>query len=748
MFTPPYYAGQYFAAKYFASAAATGPVTCEHESHPYGHIPIGVNQPLGGSLYPFIADAGDSVHSMIADLALTYADDGRAYVEPLRLAWLYGFGCYDVDVPDDSEVSHDRDLCIVDADDNVVISTGGESITYRERAWTEHQLICEWIGPDWALQVVHATAWADSITPIAQPNYLEPVDAYLDPRSYCRTPPRMRSIRVEGQPALTGQVVLISGYNTSITSTAKTTRRRRQTSLKLDFTPGKGEGRVPADCTDIAPAIRRIAGVAPDARRDLRITATGCYTAERDTVSVMAEESVTQARKVRVQQGLRLFGNCGPNCRCEDYAAVYEALRRLVERANTAWQQLTATRELYVENRQRFIEQKQCREAAPRLQVTTASYSPCQVGVTVAYCNQSDDCVHNVVVHVSFEYDDSASADAGSVEEGGCGNITATSHPSTADVVSVNCNSVFRGGYINPAIRRPISREVYKMHGTYPHYWGMLPYIPARGQGYISFSLDIDDAECEAGAKVRLVADAYELPVVEDAGDGSPVPGYVPGSGPSEESLQYRLIDCPVKKIVVLKSGCVDGIVPTTRTTNTTGTTGTTAECAACDVVTCLEFLFPEVSFGGGPGCGALPQTRGPFTGRLTAEELAIDCGSSVGITAADPHMTMTLSHELDGTWRFSIVVTDTDLNLCPSTAVYSSATCTGSYTLIAESVTGTGIALEDWPSNIAASEVSCDEPLCACDETALPDPAGYAVDDTVEIPCAFDGSSSTTGAP
>lgn len=564
-----YLAAHYFAARYFVSSGdeSSPAPTCDSPvvSNPYGHIPIGVNQPLGGSLYPFVDDAGDSPHSLIADLSLFYDDRECDFVLPFRVKWLFGFGCYAVEDSSSVVPTNAYDICIVDSNNAVVVDTSEDSPTFRERVWTSHQKILEWTTATYTLQIVHATAWSDNLEPIPQPDFLEPLDAWLDSRAVIRNPPRVASLTLNGsdQPPIAWTFAkFAAGSNAKLVITRKA-GIRPQTIITFDFTPGGGTGRAVLDCgEDTQPAIRTINGVGPGARQNLRVAAEGCYSVERRITDVLRSEYKDLARKVQVQNGIQLTASCGPQCQCGDYAAVYEAIRRLADQSNAIWEKLTATRELYHANRHRWLLQKICRENAPRLAVVTASYCPCQIGVVAAYRNPSTTCAQNVVIHISFDYADTEN----------CG-VAVTSDPANAEL---NANSMFRGGYADPLQRRAVAREQYQIHGTYPHFWGVIPYVPPQSQGYIQFSLDVPDADCEAGAKMRFIADAYALPVVEDAADGSPVPGYVVGAGPGADALPFRLVDCPVKHVVVLKDAdCRDGIIPGSSTSHTTseGTT-------------------------------------------------------------------------------------------------------------------------------------------------------------------------------
>ena len=756
---------------------------------PYGHIPIGVNQPQGGTFYPFLDDEnGDSPHLAIADLSLQFVDNACEFVLPFRVQWLYGFGCYDVATP--TTMPHAHDMLIVDANDTTVFDTTAVDVEYRERQWTSHQKILEWRTATAVLLVTHATAWRDEADVVPLPNYLEPTDAVLDSRTLLQTPPQLTKLRVGDATVSSTYVNLVAGNNVVLTPTTVSAIRRK-TALRIDVLPGRGTGRYPAGCDSVGPpAVRKIGGVGPDASQNFNLTVEqgGCYTVERTVYDEIAAESETRARRVQVANGLMLAGNCEPCCDCPDYRAVYESLRQLVDKYRGVWDRLQIVRDTYEANRDRWLAQLACRESSSRLQIVAAAYCPCQVGITVGYCNQretdiegeqprgGDECLRDVVIHVSFEYDDAE----------GCG-ADVTSDPLTGQLVA---NSGFRGGFYSPGYVRGIDRETYTLHGTYPHYWALLPSVPARGQGYVTFSVEFPD--CVGGRKVRFIADAYAVPGTSDLlTDGSPVPGYVIGSGPSAESLQYRLVKCPSKKVIVLQdASCIDLRVkrdPTTTqpdsssgTTNpnsssgttspslgtttlpvTTTTVATTTGTQDCECYTAAVPAFAVTLSAAPAGLCSGELTTNYAAASIKLSDTAPPCNPSGGAILSDNASTLGIALSPGSNVGYVTVsrvccypapVDDEKCNYSGS-ATYN---FDGTQLTFASETSSSPWAAIEWPATIPITDnPNCTTTVgtttgslgpCDCDTDALPDPASYMIGDRITVPCVRPATTTGSG--
>lgn len=522
---------------------------------PDGREPIGVSQEpgQGGWNYPLLFPSAD-VYKLLADAYLAYDDRTNRYRRPFRIDFLYGFGTAAATVP--ITPVHSHEVRVVDALDQVVF----DSLTvppsnFRTLDWANRLRVLEWLdGTSQVLRLVYHTAWDPNDSDAHEyPVYIEPASAELDARALYQLPRRVTSLRVgltQLKPDANGdgsRIRLLNGFNTELGTedTVEPDGRRRSTMVRFNALAGSGRGRFGPGCDEtFPPVIRRVNNVTGGPGGNLGLDATGCYRIERPVQAVIAaaDPNVTP-EQVRIRDHtLRFSNDCGPCCECEDFIHVWEAIRRLRDRYADLVARAQATRDLYHANRDRWLKALECRDGAA-LRAVLQPVPGNEVGISIAYCNSSEKCLHGVVFAISFAYTEAVRLECLEHGEPLAANTTAVFLGIVEDATS-------RTGNVDPQNRntggKPSQQEFYRIGGEYPHFFAYFDAINPHSMGSISFrTLWEPDSE----AIIEVIADAYEVgsnPIVD--ADGNPIPGYVPGSGPMTTPLEMRLINCPIKR--------------------------------------------------------------------------------------------------------------------------------------------------------------------------------------------------------
>jgi hypothetical protein len=504
----------------------------------YGRERIGVDQPQGGSNYPFVAPS-DDIKDLIADLFLSYKDDTCGYTLPFRIKWLYGFGCQGAYVPVGHKYAYD--LLIEDAE-GVVVFDSREATSFHQQAWGSRLLVLQWETAEEVLRVVKFLAWSQEETPRDYPLYFEPVNSTLDDRVAEKLPLRVRSITV-GDYTLRRDITLKNGYNTTLEAAdTPATGSRRGSTLVLSGEPGTGLGRFPPECGETVIPIRRINNIPGNEKQNFLLDARKCYRVERPIFAVIKDSAPRQVQVVDHQ--LQLINDCGPCCTCDDYIAVYEAIRRLRDRYADLIARAQTVRDGYKNIRLRWQDHASCVQANG-LRLIMQPVCPKRVAVAVAWCNATGECVRNVILPLQFVY-----------EETYCPTVTADTDPEGTwdEGGSVTCGSAYRNGNALTSNQRG-RREPYTVGGSWPCFWVQFDSIDPGQMGSVSFTMEFPDSV--SGDIVEAVADAYSVPTGSvGAGAGvPPIPGYDCGTGPTLTSLQYRLVNCPIKSRVEILEG-------------------------------------------------------------------------------------------------------------------------------------------------------------------------------------------------
>lgn len=513
----------------------------EPEFDELGRASIAVDQPPGGGdNYPF-SNACD-IDKLIADLYLAFQDDDCEFVPPFRIQWLFGFGCAEGDVPD-GDMPHLFDMLIVDDADEPVFDTRTanepEIVT-----WGTRLEVIQWVKNQEILRVVRFLKWQSEDEPRNWPYYQEPEGALLDARTHSQIPLHLNSFRVAFGGQLSHAVVFQNGYNTTLETVVPTRvdGGRFETVLLVEAVAGSGDGRYgPACFDDTWSPVRRIAGRGPDNHGNYLADASECYRIERPVLSILSQsQDESQLRHVLVQNHtIQIFNDCGPCCECQDFLNVYEAIRQLRDRYASLIKEVGVLRDLYVQNLARFQAERDCR-ARDVIRITLQPRCPGELGLAVGICNNTDECLTNVVVPVSFQYADTT---------GLCDDLTATT--TYGETPLIICGNTLRSGNssgVEADNNTPSHQEPYSLGGAWPHYYLMFNAIQPGAMGTVSWRLMFPDAV--SGDRIELIADAYwsESPRALDPVSGFPIPAYTPGSGPANPSIRIdRLVDCPKK---------------------------------------------------------------------------------------------------------------------------------------------------------------------------------------------------------
>jgi hypothetical protein len=518
------------------------PASChDHVFTRLGRAAIGVNQQQGGGDYPFV-QPNDALRNLIADIALSYDDPHLTYTRPLRVAWLYGFGCLRAEIM--HGLVNDQDMAIVDADGRTIFDTTAAD-TFTATPWGERFMVYRWTSVQAVLAVTVYTTWTHKESPRRFPVYYEPagLTGILDERVGIAKPAQLHALRVNptGHVIQGSGAIIAGGYNIATTASTGYSGQRPVTTIVLSAVPGSGEGRAPADCRGIlTPYIRRINGVASN-NGDFQLDATNCYRIDRPLRGFLVEGK-SPREGVISPSTLRLSADCGSCCTCDDYVRVYEAIRRLRDRIATLVDRTHTVRDRYIENLTRFLRSKRCREEN-RLRFAAEEDCVMLGNFAAGYCNNSPDCITNLVLLISFTYSDAEKCGE-KAETGEVGDVTIVRNTTIR-----SGNTPFPG---NPPAR---ARERYQLNGTWPHYWAYFEQVQPGAMASVSWRMSFPGAI--SGTVVEAIVDAYSLDEEPDITDACPVPGYILGAGPGLLSRRYRLVPCP-SKISIALDDCSD----------------------------------------------------------------------------------------------------------------------------------------------------------------------------------------------
>lgn len=346
-----------------------------------------VNQaPAGGSHYPFVRD--NTYVPLLTDFYLAYEDDGQQFRLPFFVDWLYGFGSLPVSSSGGVTPTHSRDVVILDADGQTVFDST-QAIDYQETEWGTERVVCEWRDDRTVARLVARTSVTDEFDLVIEPG------EELDVRTCDRLPGRVRSIRV-GDDVFTGRVAFENGYNTTVLADepVRTDGGRFRNPIRVEAVPGSGLGTADG-CEETGEFIRTINRVAPDASGRFRIEANDCLRIH-PPLSLLDDTATYNPASA-----LLIDGDCTPCCGCDKFVQTYINLKNVWDEWHAAGAAAEAVRDLYAENRQRWLDQRACRAANPARLVAAGS-KDCKSFVGGSFCNFSQCCIGPVELRLTF----------------------------------------------------------------------------------------------------------------------------------------------------------------------------------------------------------------------------------------------------------------------------------------------------------------------------------------------------------
>lgn len=374
-----------------------------------GRRGLGVVQPHSGIDYPFVTPS-EEIRYLFADFFFAYeepADYDPALTPrrlPLQIAWVYGLGCVENTPPDWAPTpTHTADLVLKDADGTIVFDSTTADY-FAETVWNTVYRIYEWRKDGDTCRIVVHTAWNDNGYGPSPRNYsehIEPDRAVLDVRTTVRIPPRVKSLSAILETIARQQATLAAGYNIKLEVEDLGFRqgRRRQTRITVSAVPGAGLGRY-ADCAEEDPPLRKLQGVTPDAHGDVYIAATDCYSVRQPTTVVNdVPRRLLPSRSLdHVSPHLIIANSCKtPCCDCVDFIAAAEYLNQLRDEYKALADRVIAARDVYHENRSRWLAAAACREGQA-LQVTVVPQTGPFVDIAGQFTNQTNECITNVAI--------------------------------------------------------------------------------------------------------------------------------------------------------------------------------------------------------------------------------------------------------------------------------------------------------------------------------------------------------------
>ena len=371
---------------------------------PEGGYGVGVNPK--GTHFPFIREVS-GIRRLFSDMYLGHKV--KTAVLPLRLSYIRGFtqppeisSSSEVVSSISSEAGSRAELRVVDAGDNLIFdSSEGD---YRYELWSSRFAIHEWITDSAVCRVIQHVGQHDLEDVLSYPHSQTLTNAILDERVSEIWPSQVTSLVVNGTK-LTGAVTFRGGYNFSntLSSTTITNGLARVNSVFISAEAGAGEGQVPG-CPEQAAdlPIRRINQIGPDDSGSFVFSGTDCMWLNRTGSTAVA--GGTRTITFDDSTAINITNNCLPCCSCDDFMNTYRGVRRIYEKFKALGLRADAVRNKHQENVDRWIVQKECREAAP-IKLATIPYrindDSC-VKVSMGVCNTYDTCRGEYQVDINF----------------------------------------------------------------------------------------------------------------------------------------------------------------------------------------------------------------------------------------------------------------------------------------------------------------------------------------------------------
>jgi hypothetical protein len=447
---------------------------------PRGREGLGVVQPSSGIVYPLVSPS-DDLRDLLADFFLSYEDPatldgGTPYTKPFSIAWLYGVGLT-VNAPDDAPTpTHAVDLIVTDAADRVVFDST-EATSFDQYVWGDVYKIFVWQDPVQVCRLVVHTAWPPTgdITPHEYELHILPTDGKLDDRTLARLPKRVRSLTVV-LDTLDGvaNIDIVAAENVDMVTAAPvlTDGKRRENVVTLNASP-RGEY---SDCGEKVTYLSRINGVGPDEVGHFLLAADGCYYFRRPMtlVSTSPRRMVPSIELNGVAGHLKFGNDCTPCCVCGDFVDAALQLNRLGVAYGVIGATVMSARELYHENRARWLESLACRIQTP-IRVAMLPQGGPYIDIVGQFCNQSQNCLVDLAMV-----------------------FTLTAVPSAAGVVVVCASTrIWTNDGASP----------YTMGGTFPEYSAFWDSVNPGSSVKVQFRLQFPDGGLSGGIPYTVTTD-------------------------------------------------------------------------------------------------------------------------------------------------------------------------------------------------------------------------------------------------
>jgi len=396
---------------------------------------LAVNQsPAAGTDYPFVAPS-DDVRYLLGDLWLSFRDDRRQFIPPLRVSRMLNFGSA-------GEVR--RDMVITDSAEIPQVVVDTRDITdYIDTAWGEHLRTLCWIGASAVLRCTMRTSGPPWDQERTWSNDIAVESGELDARTWQRMPLAVKSIKV-GSLVLSGDIELVEGYNISlvIEPVAATDGRRRRTRIRMRAVPGNGIGRYPAS-PENEPAIKRINTVGPTSSGHFTLDADGCLwlqhigtivnSPERSlnlggvvfqnaavrTLGAVADEHIygrtietkatTRYTYTVISSGdlvhaaLAINNDCAPCCTCDDFVNTYKGLTRMFNRYFAIGRNAERIRDQLQYAIDRWTSQAECRRYR-NINLVVRAEEKGGLFIGGAYCNNTTCCITPLLLRARVHY--------------------------------------------------------------------------------------------------------------------------------------------------------------------------------------------------------------------------------------------------------------------------------------------------------------------------------------------------------
>lgn len=369
---------------------------------PEGGYGVSVNPK--GTHFPFIREVS-GVHRLFADMYLGHSKTD--VVLPLRISQIRGFtqpssfSSSEIVPSESSEAGNRAEVFILDATDSVVFdSTLGD---YRYELWSDRFGIHEWRTDTAICRIVQHIGQHDLEDVESYPYSQTLTNAILDERVSEIWPKKINKFKVNNT-SITGDVNFYGGYNfvTTLSSTAITNGSRRVNSIFVAAEAGAGEGQFPGCPEQSEITIKRINQVTPDDSGSFVFTATDCIWLNREgtTAQVGGVRNIT----FNNPNSIHITNNCLPCCSCDDFMNTYRGIRRLYEKFKALGVRANSVRNTHQDNIDRWLAQKDCREAAP-IKLSMLPYTvkddSC-VKIAMGVCNTYESCRGEYQVDITF----------------------------------------------------------------------------------------------------------------------------------------------------------------------------------------------------------------------------------------------------------------------------------------------------------------------------------------------------------